>query len=158
MVLWRPSQNNQRYAFTPLLDGDEDYSSDEEVLYNDAWDGMKMRGKGASRPDSPPSGTGREMEVLPSGILSLSYHNAGRHGCKVLGIFYGHCHYKKNCTVLLCTNGSVHCAVSINKSDPCRQNKGRMNLHYREYGTVPPPLPLLNVMYCVRVKIFLAPK
>ena len=58
MVLWRPSQNNQRYAFTPLLDGDEDYSSEEEeVLYNDAWDGMKMRGKGAaSRPDSPPSG------------------------------------------------------------------------------------------------------
>jgi hypothetical protein len=58
MVLWRPSQNNQRYAFTPLLDGDEDASSsDEEILYNDAWDGMKMRNKATSRPDSPPSGT-----------------------------------------------------------------------------------------------------
>merc|ERR1719273_2230434 len=54
MVLWRPSQNNQRYAFTPLLDGEEDYSSDEETLYNDAWDGMKMRGgKSSSRPDTP---------------------------------------------------------------------------------------------------------
>ena len=36
MILWRPSQNNQRYAFTPLLDREEDYSSDEDVLYNDA--------------------------------------------------------------------------------------------------------------------------
>lgn len=24
MILWRPSQNNQRYAFTPLLDDSED--------------------------------------------------------------------------------------------------------------------------------------
>lgn len=24
MVLWRPSKNNQRYAFTPLLDDSED--------------------------------------------------------------------------------------------------------------------------------------
>jgi len=53
MVLWRPSQNNQRYAFTPLLDDGEDASSDEETLYNDAWDGMKMRGNKNSRPDTP---------------------------------------------------------------------------------------------------------
>ena len=34
--------------------GEEDYSSDEETLYNDAWDGMKMRGgKSSSRPDTP---------------------------------------------------------------------------------------------------------
>ena len=24
MVLWRPTNNNQRYAFTPLLDGSDD--------------------------------------------------------------------------------------------------------------------------------------
>jgi hypothetical protein len=24
MILWRPTNNNQRYAFTPLLDNDED--------------------------------------------------------------------------------------------------------------------------------------
>lgn len=53
MILWRPSQNNQRYAFTPLLDKEEDYSSDEDVLYNDAWDGMKMRGAKPQRPDTP---------------------------------------------------------------------------------------------------------
>ena len=53
MILWRPSQNNQRYAFTPLLDREEDYSSDEDVLYNDAWDGMKMRGAKPPRPDTP---------------------------------------------------------------------------------------------------------
>merc|ERR1719266_2443237 len=52
MILWRPSQNNQRYAFTPLLDREEDYSSDEDVLYNDAWDGMKMRGAKPQRPDT----------------------------------------------------------------------------------------------------------
>lgn len=32
MVLWRPSQNNQRYAFTPLLDNSEDDNDDEEDL------------------------------------------------------------------------------------------------------------------------------
>merc|ERR1712129_568836 len=53
MILWRPSQNNQRYAFTPLLDREEDYSSDEDVLYNDAWDGMKMRGSKPHRPATP---------------------------------------------------------------------------------------------------------
>lgn len=64
MVLWRPSQNNQRYAFTPLLDGEEDYSSDEEdTLYNDAWDGMKMRGQKAPRPDTP-SGADPEEDPL----------------------------------------------------------------------------------------------
>lgn len=63
MVLWRPSQNNQRYAFTPLLDGEEDYSSDEDTLYNDAWDGMKMRGQKTPRPDTP-SGADPEEDPL----------------------------------------------------------------------------------------------
>ena len=55
MVLWRPSKNNQRYAFTPLLDKEEDYTSDEEedILYSDAWDGLKMRGARNSRPETP---------------------------------------------------------------------------------------------------------
>ena len=43
-----------RYAFTPLLDDGEDCSSDEEdLLYSDAWDGMKQRGGRHSRPDTP---------------------------------------------------------------------------------------------------------
>ncbi|VDN06879.1 unnamed protein product [Thelazia callipaeda] len=33
MILWRPSRNNQRYAFTPLLDDSED-ENDEDELFN----------------------------------------------------------------------------------------------------------------------------
>ena len=33
MILWRPTKNNQRYAFTPLLDVSDD--DDTEVLYED---------------------------------------------------------------------------------------------------------------------------
>merc|ERR1712152_135522 len=53
MVLWRPSKNNQKYAFTPLLDRDEDYS----------WDGLKMRGKKDYRPDTP-DGADPELDPL----------------------------------------------------------------------------------------------
>ena len=77
MVLWTPSKNNQRYAFTPLLDNEgeflesvhidlfgslsteptflqptysilfstEDEDSEEEALYTDAYEGMKLRSK-----------------------------------------------------------------------------------------------------------------
>ncbi|CAB3367281.1 Hypothetical predicted protein [Cloeon dipterum] len=41
MVLWRPTNNNQRYAFTPLLDNPEDDEEDEQVVH-DAY-GVKMR-------------------------------------------------------------------------------------------------------------------
>eukprot|EP00088_Acartia_fossae_P043661 TRINITY_DN4605_c0_g1_i1.p1 TRINITY_DN4605_c0_g1~~TRINITY_DN4605_c0_g1_i1.p1 ORF type:complete len:554 (+),score=64.43 TRINITY_DN4605_c0_g1_i1:46-1707(+) len=64
MILWRPSQNNQRYAFTQLLDGDDGYSSDEDILYNDSWEGLKLRSKGGSRPDSPMSDTNPEEDPL----------------------------------------------------------------------------------------------
>ncbi|GFW68555.1 transmembrane protein 87A [Trichonephila clavipes] len=44
MILWRPTNNNQRYAFTPLLDSMDDEEDDEEnLLPNDAFAGMKMR-------------------------------------------------------------------------------------------------------------------
>ncbi|KAK6101616.1 Lung seven transmembrane receptor family protein [Brugia pahangi] len=32
MILWRPSRNNQRYAFTPLLDDSEDENDDDELF------------------------------------------------------------------------------------------------------------------------------
>ena len=66
MVLWRPSKNNQRYAFTPLLDREEDYSSDEEeedILYSDAWEGLKMRGAKTSRPETPEGETRASISV-----------------------------------------------------------------------------------------------
>uniref|UniRef100_A0A1B6CTU1 Transmembrane protein 87A n=2 Tax=Clastoptera arizonana TaxID=38151 RepID=A0A1B6CTU1_9HEMI len=52
MILWRPTQNNQRYAFTPLLDAPEDDDEDEEEQFiSDAY-GVKMRGL-YSGPNSP---------------------------------------------------------------------------------------------------------
>ncbi|XP_025104435.1 transmembrane protein 87A-like [Pomacea canaliculata] len=42
MLLWRPTANNQRYAFSPLLDAADDEDEDDSVL-NDAFEGMKMR-------------------------------------------------------------------------------------------------------------------
>jgi len=44
MILWTPSKNNQRYAFTPLLDAEDDEEDEEdEAYYTDAFDGMKQR-------------------------------------------------------------------------------------------------------------------
>ena len=48
MILWRPTRNNQRYAFTPLLDNPEDgfYDGDDDEdidqFVNDAFD-VKIR-------------------------------------------------------------------------------------------------------------------
>lgn len=41
MVLWRPTNNNQRYAFVPLIDALDD--EDDEQMTNDAFEGMKAR-------------------------------------------------------------------------------------------------------------------
>ncbi|XP_056642357.1 transmembrane protein 87A [Diorhabda sublineata] len=41
MILWRPTNNNQRYAFVPLLDTGDD-TEEEEQLVNDAY-GVKVR-------------------------------------------------------------------------------------------------------------------
>lgn len=34
MILWRPTNNNQRYAFTPLLDNPEDEDDDGKLILN----------------------------------------------------------------------------------------------------------------------------
>lgn len=50
MILWRPTNNNQRYAFVPLLEiADEE---EEEQLVNDAY-GVKIRINHHQRPSSP---------------------------------------------------------------------------------------------------------
>ncbi|XP_065051994.1 transmembrane protein 87A-like [Rhopilema esculentum] len=41
MILWRPTNNNQRYAFTPLVDASDD---EDETNLSEAYDGMKLRG------------------------------------------------------------------------------------------------------------------
>ncbi|XP_013778767.1 transmembrane protein 87A-like isoform X2 [Limulus polyphemus] len=55
MILWRPTINNQRYAFTPLLDALDDDDDDEELektLTNDAF-GTKMRSTKTQNSVSP---------------------------------------------------------------------------------------------------------
>lgn len=49
MILWRPTNNNQRYAFTPLLDAPEDDEDEDEQFVNDAF-GVKMRGYRSTSP------------------------------------------------------------------------------------------------------------
>ncbi|XP_067009902.1 transmembrane protein 87A isoform X1 [Anabrus simplex] len=49
MILWRPTNNNQRYAFTPLLDAPEDDEEEDEQFVNDAF-GVKMRGYRSNSP------------------------------------------------------------------------------------------------------------
>lgn len=52
MILWRPTNNNQRYAFTPLLDNPEDEDEDDEEEDHFVADiyGVKMRGARSSSP------------------------------------------------------------------------------------------------------------
>ena len=42
MILWRPSINNQRYAFTPLDLGDSDVEDDDDMTLSDAFCKLKI--------------------------------------------------------------------------------------------------------------------
>jgi len=46
MILWRPSNNNQRYAFSPLIDNEDD-EEEEDLVVNEAFShgNMKLRQK-----------------------------------------------------------------------------------------------------------------
>ncbi|EFX88032.1 hypothetical protein DAPPUDRAFT_311546 [Daphnia pulex] len=58
MILWRPTNNNQRYAFTPLLDsGDE--TEEDDVMVNENL-GMKMRVNRANNVNTPSPRASRE--------------------------------------------------------------------------------------------------
>ena len=35
MILWRPTNNNQIYAFTPLLDSGDEHDEEDEIVVND---------------------------------------------------------------------------------------------------------------------------
>lgn len=58
MILWRPTNNNQRYAFTPLIDAADE--EEDDAVMNDAFDGMKSRGLKTQNA----SGTPKEKEPL----------------------------------------------------------------------------------------------
>ncbi|KAM8858809.1 transmembrane protein 87A isoform 2-T2 [Spinachia spinachia] len=59
MFLWRPSANNQRYAFTPLID-DSDDEIEEFIASTNIADGIKLR---ASKSDA--NGTVKPAEINP---------------------------------------------------------------------------------------------
>uniref|UniRef100_A0A1B0FDI9 GOST seven transmembrane domain-containing protein n=1 Tax=Glossina morsitans morsitans TaxID=37546 RepID=A0A1B0FDI9_GLOMM len=68
MILWRPTNNNQRYAFTPLLDNPEDEDDEEDQFVADAY-GVKMRSShansnGARTPPNVPKNTTNEEDDL----------------------------------------------------------------------------------------------
>ncbi|KAI6241689.1 hypothetical protein M3Y99_00330500 [Aphelenchoides fujianensis] len=69
MILWRPSQNNQRYAFVPLIDDSED-ENDADVLYDH--DELKMRNVDASvrteTTKKQPSRIGEELDWIERNI------------------------------------------------------------------------------------------
>ncbi|XP_062422649.1 transmembrane protein 87A isoform X2 [Pungitius pungitius] len=60
MFLWRPSANNQRYAFTPLIDDSDDEEIEEFVASTNIADGIKLR---ASKIDA--NGTVKPAEINP---------------------------------------------------------------------------------------------
>ncbi|XP_060727928.1 transmembrane protein 87A isoform X1 [Tachysurus vachellii] len=58
MFLWRPSANNQRYAFTPLIDDSDDEEIEEFLVSANIADGLKLRAaktetNGATKPLAP---------------------------------------------------------------------------------------------------------
>ncbi|XP_065152253.1 transmembrane protein 87A [Paramisgurnus dabryanus] len=58
MFLWRPSANNQRYAFTPLIDDSDDEEIEEFLVPANLADGIKLRAaktetNGTAKPATP---------------------------------------------------------------------------------------------------------
>lgn len=76
MFLWRPTNNNKRYAFTPLLDAadDEQDEDEEQQAPHDAFEGMKMRatkpatGQPAAAKEEPEDDLKWVEETIPSSL------------------------------------------------------------------------------------------
>ncbi|XP_073673780.1 transmembrane protein 87A isoform X2 [Garra rufa] len=76
MFLWRPSANNQRYAFSPLVD---EFSEEEEgeQLMNEAFEGVKMRGmkpetNGSAKPSKVDEDLKWVEENIPSSMADVA--------------------------------------------------------------------------------------
>ncbi|XP_058270293.1 transmembrane protein 87A-like [Hemibagrus wyckioides] len=69
MFLWRPSANNQRYAFSPLVDEISD--EEAEQLVNEAFEGVKMRGiKSETNGSVKPSKVDEDLKWVEENIPS----------------------------------------------------------------------------------------
>ncbi|XP_062407730.1 transmembrane protein 87A-like [Sardina pilchardus] len=76
MFLWRPSANNQRYAFSPLVDEESD-EEEKEQLVNEAFEGVKMRGmkaetNGTAKPNKVDEDLKWVEENIPSSIADVA--------------------------------------------------------------------------------------
>uniref|UniRef100_A0A673WLZ9 Zgc:162698 n=1 Tax=Salmo trutta TaxID=8032 RepID=A0A673WLZ9_SALTR len=76
MFLWRPSANNQRYAFSPLGD-DESDDEEKEQLMNDTFEGVKMRGlksetNGTAKPNKVDEDLKWVEENIPSSMADVA--------------------------------------------------------------------------------------
>ncbi|KAL2096539.1 hypothetical protein ACEWY4_008687 [Coilia grayii] len=76
MFLWRPSANNQRYAFSPLVDEESD-EEEKEQLVNEAFEGVKMRGmktetNGAAKPNKVDEDLKWVEENIPSSMADVA--------------------------------------------------------------------------------------
>nr|XP_015218474.1 PREDICTED: transmembrane protein 87B isoform X1 [Lepisosteus oculatus] len=78
MFLWRPSANNQRYAFTPLMDDSDDEEIEEFLLSDNLADGIKQRSSktesnGTSNPVAHPDEDLRWVEEnIPSSLSDVA--------------------------------------------------------------------------------------
>ncbi|XP_071402412.1 transmembrane protein 87A-like [Centroberyx affinis] len=77
MFLWRPSANNQRYAFSPLVDEESD-EEEKEPMVNEAFEGMKMRGgvkaetNGTAKPNKVDEDLKWVEENIPSSMADVA--------------------------------------------------------------------------------------
>ncbi|MED6240088.1 Transmembrane protein 87A [Characodon lateralis] len=77
MFLWRPSANNQRYAFSPLVDEESEEDEEQEPMMNEAFEGMKMRGaknetNGTARPNKVDEDLKWVEENIPSSMADIA--------------------------------------------------------------------------------------
>ncbi|XP_035987395.1 transmembrane protein 87A isoform X1 [Fundulus heteroclitus] len=77
MFLWRPSANNQMYAFSPLVDADSEEDEEKEPMVNEAFEGMKMRGtknetNGTARPSKVDEDLKWVEENIPSSMADIA--------------------------------------------------------------------------------------
>ncbi|XP_062973736.1 transmembrane protein 87A [Elgaria multicarinata webbii] len=76
MVLWRPSANNQRFAFSPLSEEDEDDEQKEPML-KESFEGMKMRSSkqesnGNPKANKPEDDLKWVEENVPSSVTDVA--------------------------------------------------------------------------------------
>ncbi|KAG9275012.1 transmembrane protein 87B isoform X1 [Astyanax mexicanus] len=78
MFLWRPSANNQRYAFTPLIDDSDDEEIEEFLVSANIADGIKLRAaksetNGTAKPTPGPDEDLKWVEEnIPSSLTDVA--------------------------------------------------------------------------------------